>query len=635
MDSAEPPLRLPTLPFTSGVGLTSPSPISRMDRLSGASSLKSPLNTVHKDHHQSLSDQPSFLTPLVPQQQSNESNRMMFLSPSRTLSETLISLATTTGSQLAEIWDEVGYRPEERAAELSDLLEQLRASCAAKVAAEEHFAATYRETIATAKEEVRRTAAALQVSVDPQLLSEQPSTTQTLIDEHAALEAALEGLRAKAASAKEDLQKCLNFLVHAHDALGIDMDPSYRDIETDLTTRRRDQLHNKQEEMKEELASRTAAVVQLVRDCQQLIHDLRMDPAIGNKNDGSSALDRRIMGSLIRSDDGTYSMVSQFRSDNCVGISAKALEELTRRVAQLHSEKRRRKGLLQEMGAEIAVLWEKLHIPEEEQIAFTRSVQGLGMETIHKGEAELKRLRMLKSEMLGNLIHETRATIQDLWEETNIKQDDRRRFVAFYVRDENAFDDQLLEAHEAYIQTLQTRMEQMRPILRLIERREVVLQERLQYEDLQKDPERLTQRGAALTKQLMAEERMAIRIKKELPKLTERLTEVLNEWKEVHQEDFQYRGEIYTEVMRRQEDEWQQYKAIEAERKLKKKHEEIHFAENRFATAGQGKKRPGPPNGSVNPFSDSQNIMTKPTTATIKPIGRPNLGEKQISSNRL
>jgi Ase1/PRC1/MAP65 family protein len=634
MDSADPPLSLPTLPFNSSVGLASPSPISRMDRLSVASSSKSPLNTVLRDHHQSLPEHPSFLTPLIPQQHPNDSNRMMFLSPSRTLSETLISLATTTGRHLAEIWDEVGYSPEERAAELSDLLEQLRASCAAKVASEEHFAATYRETIATAKEEVRRTAAALQVPVDPQLLLERPSTTQTLIDEHAVLEATLEGLRAKAASAKEDLQNCLNFLVQAHDALGIDLDPSYCDIESDLTTRRRELLHSKQEEMKDELATRTAAVVQLVRDCQQLMDDLRMDPS-SSRNDGSSDLDRRILGSLIRSDDGTYSMISQFRSVTCVGISSKALEELTRRVAQLHTEKRRRKGLLQDMGAEIAVLWEKLHIPEEEQVAFTRSVKGLGMETITKGEKELKRLRIMKSEMLGNLIHEARATIQELWEETNIKQEDRRRFVAFYVRDENAYDDQLLEAHEDYIQTLQTRMEQMRPILRLIERREVVIQERFQYEDLQKDPERLTQRGAALTKQLMAEERMAIRIKRELPKLTERLTEVLNEWKEVHQEDFHYRGEVYTEVMRRQEDEWQQYKSDEAERKLKKKHDELHFAENRFAAVAQGKKRPGVPAGSVNPFTDSQNIMAKPTTAAVKPTSRPNLGEKQTSSNRL
>jgi Ase1/PRC1/MAP65 family protein len=600
-----------------------------MDRLSVASS-KSPLNAGPQDR--SLPEHPTFLTPLIPQQPPNESSRMMFLSPSRTLSETLIALATTTGRQLAEIWDEVGYSPEERATELSDLLEQLRASCASKVAAEEHFATTYRETIAAAKEEVRRTAAALQVPVDPQLFSEQPSTTQTLIDEHAVLEATLEGLRAKATAAKEDLQNCLNFLVHAHDALGIDLDPSFCDMESDLTTRRRELLHNKQEEMKDELTTRTAAVVQLVRDCQQLIQDLRMDPT-SRRSDGSSDLDRRIMGSLIRSDDGTYSIVSQFRSDTCVGISAKALEELTRRVAQLHSEKRRRKGLLQEMGAEIAVLWEKLHIPEEEQMAFTRSVQGLGMETITKGEKELKRLQILKSEMLGNLIHEARAIIQDLWEETNIKQEDRRRFVAFYVRDENAFDDQMLEAHEAYIQTLQTRMEQMRPILRLIERREVVIQERFQYEDLQKDPERLTQRGAALTKQLMAEERMAIRIKRELPKLTERLTEVLNEWKDVHQEDFQYRGEIYTEVMQRQEDEWQQYKAVEAERKLKKKQDELHFAENRFAA--QGKKRPGVATGAFNPFSDSQNIMAKPATAGVKPIARPNLGEKQTSSNRL
>jgi Ase1/PRC1/MAP65 family protein len=595
--------------ITLGGGLSSPSPISRMDRLSTAST-KSPSNSAGNDQNTGKENQ-TYFTPLLIS--SEQQSRMVILSPSRTISETLISLATSTGRQLEEIWDEVGYSPEERATELADLIAKFRESCEAKVVGEQHFAATYRQTIADAKDEVRRIAGALKFDLDPQILNGIP--TQTLIDEHASLEATLEGLRTAAATAKEDMQDCLKFLIEAHDALGLDLETSWRDVVSDLTTHRREQFHSKKDEMKEELATRTAAVVQLVRDCQQLIEDLRMDPV----KDGSE-LDRRIAGSLIRSEHGTYAMASNFRSETCVGISSKALEELTRHVAQLIGEKRRRKGLLQEMGAEIAVLWEKLRIPEDEQLAFTMSVQGLSIGTITKGEHELKRLRALKSEMLGNLVYEARETIKQLWEVTNIKPEDRRSFTAFFIRDENSFDDNLLETHEVCIQTLQTRMEQMRPILRLLERREVVLQERNQYEDLQKDPERLTQRGAALTKQLMAEEKMAIRIKRELPKLTEKLTEALNEWKGSHNEDFQWKGEVYTEVMIRQEEEWKNYKADEAHRKLKKKQEDLNFVENRFVPIAQQpvKKRPG-----AQPLGDStsssQNIVTSttPTAAAM------------------
>ena len=629
-----PPIRIPSPASGGGVGLSSASPISRMeDRFSATTTRTiSPSNQQQQqmEIHFSVGNEQSTLIKqrinktenkyFTPMLSSTEppSRLVALLSPSRTMSETLHALATTTGRQLEEIWDEVGYSPDERSTEIKDLIQKFREICDCKVAAEQHFAATYRQTISEAKEEVRQLSNALKVDVDPQLLSDD-TPTQTLIDEHASLEVVLEGLRNTATTAKEDMQSCLTFLIETSNALGASIDPKWYDIESDLTMRRREQFHKKMDELRDALSTRTSAVIQLVRDCQQLIDDLRMDV----QNDGSD-LDRRIAGSLVRTNKETYALVSQKRSETCVGINASALDDLTHRLAQLHAEKRRRKGLLQEMGAEIAILWEKLHINEEEQMAFTMSVQGLSLETISKGETELKRLRALKSEMLVNLLEEARNTVKKLWELTNVKIEERRSFTPYYVRDESSMNDELLEKYEAYIQTLQIRMEQMKPILRLIERREVIVLERIQYEDLQKDPERLTQRGAALTKQLMAEERMAIRIKRDLPKLTEKLTETLNEWKAVHQEDFQHNGEVYTQIMARQEEEWKNYKADEAFRKLKKRQDEMNYVENRFVAQPQqqiAKRRVGP----TQPFFDTTasagnntNVVTISSASTVE-----------------
>ena len=620
-----------------GVGLSSPSPISRMeDRFSSTTTATiSPLHQQLQPHqienHGTVGNNKSaiikqtihqvesqYYTPML--SSTEPSSRLVaLLSPSRSISETLQAFATTTGRKLEEIWDEVGYSPDERSTEIKDLIQKFREICDAKVAAEEHFAATYRQTISEAKEEIRHLSNALKVDVDPQLLSG-GTPTQTLIDEHASLEVVLEGLRTAAVAAKEDMQSCLTFLIESHNSLGAAIDPKWYDVESDLTMRRREQFHKKMNELSDEISTRTSAVIQLVRDCQQLIDDLRMDVL----NNGSE-LDRRIVGSLIKTDSGKFVMASQKRSETCVGINASALDELTHRLAQLHAEKRRRKVMLQEMGAEIAILWEKLHINEEEQMAFTMSVQGLSLETIAKGETELKRLRTLKTEMLGNLLQEARETIKQLWELTNVKMEERSSFTHYYVRDDSSMNDELLEKHEAYIQTLQVRMEQMKPILRLIERREVIVRERIQYEDLQKDPERLTQRGAALTKQLMAEERMAIRIKRDLPKLTEKLTETLNEWKDVHQEDFQYNGEVYTHIMARQEEEWKNYKADEAHRKQKKKQDEMHYVENRFVAQPLqqiAKRRFGP----TQPFGD--------TTATVNNNTNANTGSASPAESK-
>ena len=521
---------------------------------------------------------------------------IVLLSPGRTITESLNALASSTAHQLEEIWDEVGYTPQERASQLSDLLVKFRDQCEQKISEEHTVAETFRQTIAEAKEELRSLGEALKAIVDPKLLRE--NSDQTLTDELSNLQDFLEILRSDAAIAKADLQESLDFLVESHQALGRDLDPKWNDIHSDLTMRRREEFHRKVAEMKEEIGTRTGAVIQLLRDCQHLMNDLGIDG-----QNSSSDLDRKIAGSLVRSKDSSFIVASKLETETCTGIGSKALEELTNRVAELSREKSKRKTMLQEMGAEIAILWEQLRVPEDEQRNFTDSVKGLGMDTIDKGRGELQRLKALKASMLGNLIDEARQTIRDLWEETNATSSMRDSFMAMDVEDENLFDDDLLEAHEEYIQELQDRLEQMKPICRLIERREEILRQRMDYEELQKDSDRLKQRGAAMARQLMEEEKMARRIKKDLPRLTKHLEEKLSEWYETTGEDFQHQGRVYVDVMAQQEKEWIEYKANEAQMKLKKKQEEQLFEENKFL---------------------GKNVPSKKTPAGVRPLGDAN-----------
>ena len=88
----------------------------------------------------------------------------------------------------------------------------------------------------------------------------------------------------------------------------------------------------------------------------------------------------------------------------------------------------------------------------------------------------------------------------------------------------------MLELHDEEISILQARLDTMQPMLKMIEKREEIILEREEYEILQKDPDRLKQRGGALTKQLMKEEKMQKRIKKDLPKYNDILTKKLMEW---------------------------------------------------------------------------------------------------------
>jgi Ase1/PRC1/MAP65 family protein len=512
----------------------------------------------------------------------NRSTTMILLSPSRTIADSLTALASSTAQQLEQVWDDVGYNPEERASQLSDLLRQFRNLCDGKISEERGVAETFRAEIKSAQEELEKTGKALKRMVDPHLLRE-TMTGYSLTDQLAAVEAALEGLRTAAEAARQDLIQSRQYLMESYNALGWVLEEEWIDIESDWTMERREAFHVKMDEVKQQVATRTNAVISLVQDCQHLLHDLRMDTE-------QSPLDHRIANSLVRSKDGSFMLTSKFETDTCVGIGSNVLEDLSHRATELTAERKLRKARLQEMGTEIATLWEKLRVSDKEQLAFTQSVQGLGEDTMLKGEEELGRLRVLKSKMLGKLIMEARERIGVLWEETNTPVQQQQLFTAHNVTSELLWNDELLDKHDDYITVLEGRLEQMKPILRILERREEILLERMEYEELQHNSERLQQRGAALTKQLMREEKMAKRIKRDLPKLTAILLEKLQEWKVEHGEDFQYGGGVYLETMERQENEWKLYKENESKTKIMKKQEARAQVENRFGGQKNGFK---------------------------------------------
>lgn len=268
--------------------------------------------------------------------------------------------------------------------------------------------------------------------------------------------------------------------------------------------------------------------------------------------------------------------------------------------------------------------------------AFTDSISGLGMDTLEKGDKELSRLNQLKSKMMGKLVLEAREKIQELWDQTNANGSPRDSCDGLREEDESNFTDELLAEHEGFIKVLKSRLEHMRPILVMIEKREAIVSERIVYEELQKDPERFQQRGMALTKQLMKEEKMSRRIKKDLPKYTEHLEKKLKDWAETNNEPFLYKGEAYICTIKRQEDEWHIYKEKQTQMKqLKKK--QLEKAEKLLAKKtyqplpGKKKLMVAPPlsDATNKPRAVSRGRATfdktgkHPTSKHVRPASRP------------
>jgi hypothetical protein len=332
-----------------------------------------------------------------------------------------------------------------------------------------------------------------------------------------------------------------------------------------LSDERRQLFRRKKDEMKSQVESRMAAVIKCLVNCQSLMEELRWKP--------NTDLDKRITGSLVESDDGQWQMVSKIRTESCVGLQSQALAEVSQRLGELQKVKESRIQKIRGLSDEIRALWEILGVTDDYIAKFSEQLPALGIsdETIEVGKAELSRLRDVKAQQMGKLVEIVRKKIVEHWKALGIPREKRESFRDFFVDDEQHFSDALLQAHEDYYEALEDQMETARPLFKLIEKREAVVEERKMYENMLQDPDRWNhQRGKKLTEQLMEEEKMAKRIK-QLPKLDESIYKKLSEFEEGAGYELRFKGQVYSDRMAEQEQEWQEHKEALATAKQKKK----------------------------------------------------------------
>lgn len=480
---------------------------------------------------------------------------------SQTISESLLAMTDSASRELEKIWDQVGLTPEERAQELTDLLQQLHQTCQLKVEHESMVRDNFQKQITEHRQEIKETCDALRIAPDQDLLEEKKD--MTLQDVSYTLELALEELRNVANASRQDLSVYKSQLEEYCEALGITLEAEFCDIESDLTVKAVQKFQQKVQEVEMLVQNRIEAVVTLLKDAKSLIDDLHLNPM-------DHLLDRKICSSL-QEQDGKLELVDMFESDDCTGISSGTLDALTERIRELHDEKERRRQELTAMGEVISDLWDKLQVSKEERLEFTQECTkaGLSLQTLDMGKKEITRLNEMKEAMMGDLIVEARQRIKELWIQTNATPQQQQAFVAMNVQDETLINDGLLQEHEDLIEELGQKLEEMRPLLDLIQKREAIIQERMELEKFHKDPSRLQQRGAV--QQLMKEEKMTNRVNKLLPKYSDHLNRKLKEWQKSHGEPFVYKGEDYLVKMKQQDEEWYTYKENQAQAKREKK----------------------------------------------------------------
>jgi hypothetical protein len=177
----------------------------------------------------------------------------------------------------------------------------------------------------------------------------------------------------------------------------------------------------------------------------------------------------------------------------------------------------------------------------------------LSLETLSKGKSEVDRLLDIRKQSLGKVIVSIRNDISLLWKEIGIDHDDdKMKEFEMYFEDSEKLQDEAVDIHEAYYNKLKARVEEIRPLLSKISRRESIVQERVELEHIQLNPERLTARGPNAREERKREEGMTTRVRN-LEKYTKELTSLINNW-EQDNGSFIYCGERYMDRVSQQEE---------------------------------------------------------------------------------
>ena len=313
--------------------------------------------------------------------------------------------------------------------------------------------------------------------------------------------------------------------------------------------------------------------LELLREFKESLLQLQTQRMDEMKNIAMDCI--RSYGDLVVEDEGFYTLpdcdvyadmdgcLLKFGQNQCVGdleglgVHIHDLITLKDRNQALLDEKERRRSELSETGTEIARLWTLLRVPSADREAFQASIKmNLSMETLAKGRDELERLREIRATSLEKVVGSIRNDIVALWEEIAIDQEESRReeFPIFY-ESVLTLGDTTVEVHEEYFSNLKLRVEELRPILQKITRREAVVQERIELEHLQMNPERLQARGPNAREERKKEEAMAQRVRN-LDKVTKELLATAVAWEEAKGMPLTYGGGRFVDRVSEQDEHY-------------------------------------------------------------------------------
>jgi uncharacterized coiled-coil protein SlyX len=403
-----------------------------------------------------------------------------------TFKQRVNQLAEKTLDSLNSVWKEAGYDETECQHLLGDLLSKIKLTCSNELASEgkilEHAKLQVQQNVADLKKSYEQLGRRVDVShIETMNYTDKLTELEKMMNE---ISAEVAGRQAIFDKEMTVIQTLINELGESHpneDAFqGPSGTPYFSDVRLGL-------MRNYKKELEQQKAKRVEEVQTLAKECYTHMTDLMYaEEGYSTMTDSQQflSIDKQII---------KYGKSNEFT----FRITKKDILQLSQRFKRFIEEKEKRRNELEKTGSEIAKFWTLLRIPSIEREAFQNSFKkNLSMETLNKGNEEVKRLKDIRRKSLGRVVTNIRNDILTLWEEAGIEnEENRKREFPLYFNDLDSLDDSSVDLHENYFSSLRKRVEELKPMLVKISKRETIIQERIELEHLQTNPERLTARG--------------------------------------------------------------------------------------------------------------------------------------------
>jgi hypothetical protein len=476
----------------------------------------------------------------------------------------LVHVAEETMDSLQKVWTEAGYEESERQRLLGELLTKIKSVCSNEIAAEEQILAHARQEVETLTADVITKHSQLGRAAKLEYISQ-----LTVTDKLTELDKILSVISKEVDERQTLFDNEMQVITTITQELAENMPssnafdgpagtPHLSDVRLNLMREYRSRMETQRQCRRQELET-------LYRECVNHMQDMCYVEE-GSIHPQEQTAFKELDAGIAR-----FGRALQTNSSSELplgSLTKQHVQQISQRVEKLVAEKEYRRSELSKTGEEIARLWSLLRVDRSEREAFTASFKkNLSLETLRKGYAEASRLRQLRKESLGSVLSVLRSDIETLWieigmlsapfasqETSHVHETElcQQEFDQFFVRVEEATEE-LLDAHETYFASLRQRVEELRPLLLKIHRREVVVQERIELEQLQMNPERLTARGPNAREERKREEAMTNRVKN-LEKLTKEIVGAIAVYEKDADSPFQYGGERYGDRIARQEE---------------------------------------------------------------------------------